>query len=55
MKIMVCYDDSAVAKDTVREAQKHAAQWKASIEIVSVVFRVEPIKHKKLRNRNLIS
>jgi nucleotide-binding universal stress UspA family protein len=49
MKIMVCYDDSAVAKDTVRETQKHAAQWKASIEIVSVVFRVEPIKHKKLR------
>jgi nucleotide-binding universal stress UspA family protein len=48
MKIMVCYDYSAVSMDAVREAQKHAARWKASILVVSVVFRVEPIKHKKL-------
>lgn len=48
MKIMVCYDDSAVSKNVVREAQKHAAQWDAEIRIVSVVTRVEPIRHAKL-------
>ena len=33
MKIMVCYDDSAVSKNVVREAQKHAAQWDAEIRL----------------------
>jgi len=48
MKIMVCYDNSAVSKNVVREAQTHAAQWNAEIKVVSVVMRVEPIKHTKL-------
>jgi nucleotide-binding universal stress UspA family protein len=48
MKIMVCYDNSAVSKNVVREAQKHAARWNAEITVVSVVTRVEPIKHAKI-------
>ena len=48
MKIMVCYDNSAVSKNVVREAQAHASQWNAEIKVVSVVMRVEPIKHTKL-------
>lgn len=48
MKIMVCYDESTIAKDTLREAQKHAAQWNTGIDVVSVVNRVEPIRHKRL-------
>ena len=48
MKIMVCYDNSAVSKNVVREAQAHAAQWNAEIKVVSVVMRVEPINHTKL-------
>ena len=48
MKVLVCYDNSSVSKNAVREAQKHAAQWNAEIKIVSVIMRVEPIKHTKL-------
>jgi len=48
MKIMVCYDDSFVSKNVIKEAQKHAARWNAEIKVVSVVTRVEPIKHAKL-------
>ena len=48
MKIMACYDNSAVSKNVVREAQKHAARWNAEITVVSVVTRVEPIKHGKI-------
>jgi len=48
MEFLVCYDDSAVSKDALRAAQKHAAQWNADIRIVSAVTRVEPIKHEKI-------
>ena len=41
MKFMVCYDNFA-------EAQKHAVRWSAEIKVVSVVTRVEPIKHARL-------
>ena len=49
MKIMVCYEDTSTAKDTVRVAQKHAVAWKATIDVVSTVTREEPIKHARLR------
>jgi nucleotide-binding universal stress UspA family protein len=48
MKFMVCYDETDVSKDVVREAQKHAKAWQARIEVVSTVMRVEPIKRSKL-------
>ena len=48
MKIMVCYDNSAVSKNVVREAQAHASQRNAEIKVVSVLMRVELIKHTEL-------
>jgi nucleotide-binding universal stress UspA family protein len=50
MKFMVCYDNFAESKNVVAEAQKHAARWNAEIKVVSVVTRVEPIKHARLAN-----
>lgn len=48
MKFMVCYDNLAESKNVVAEAQKHAVRWSAEIKVVSVVTRVEPIKHARL-------
>jgi len=51
MKIMVCYDDTSTARDTVRLAQKHAAVWNAEIDVVTTITREEPIKHSRLKER----
>ena len=51
MKIMVCYEDTSTSRDTLRLAQKHAAVWKAEIEVVSTITREEPIKHTRLQER----
>lgn len=48
MKFMVCYNNSVESKALVEEAQKHAARWSAEIKVVSVVTRVDPIRHAKL-------
>lgn len=48
MKFMICYDESISAKAALKEAQKHAIKWGAEIEVVKTLFRVEPIKHKRL-------
>jgi nucleotide-binding universal stress UspA family protein len=48
MKFMVCYDNFAESNNVVAEAQKHAVRWSAEIKVVSVVTRVEPIKHARL-------
>jgi nucleotide-binding universal stress UspA family protein len=48
MKFMVCYENSVESKDLVEEAQRHAARWGAEIKVVTVLTRVEPIKHEKL-------
>ncbi|MGB5987560.1 MAG: universal stress protein, partial [Desulfobacterales bacterium] len=49
MKIMVCYTNSPASKDALREAQKHAKVWNASIEVVKVVERSQPIKRSRLQ------
>jgi len=48
MKFIVCYDDTELSKDVVREAQKHADRWGASLEIAKVVRRETPIKRTRL-------
>lgn len=48
MKFIVCYDNSDLSKDVVREAQKHAGLWGASLEIAKVVRREDPIKRSRL-------
>jgi nucleotide-binding universal stress UspA family protein len=48
MKIMVCYDATAASKNTVREAQRHAEIWHATIEVIAAVMRKEPIRRARL-------
>lgn len=48
MKFIVCYDDTELSKDVVREAQKHADRWDATLEIAKVVRRETPIKRTRL-------
>ena len=48
MKFMVCYNETAASKDAVREAQRHAQVWHASIEVVMAVMRLDPIKRSRL-------
>ena len=48
MKFIVCYDDTKLSKDVVREAQKHAKRWGARLEIAKVVRRETPIKRTRL-------
>ena len=48
MKFIVCYDDTELSKDVIREAQKHADRWGASLEIAKVVRRETPIKRSRL-------
>lgn len=49
MKFMVCYDGSGIAKKTLALAQKHAKVWNATLEIVKVITRSEPLKHEDVR------
>jgi len=48
MKFIVCYDDSQLSREVLKEAQKHARTWNASLEIVKAVQRADPIKHARL-------
>ena len=48
MKFMVSYDGSAASKEAVKEAQRHAAIWHASVEVVYTVIRVDPINRSKI-------
>lgn len=48
MKFLVCYDDSPIAKAALQLAQRHAVRWGAEIEVLTAVFRIEPIQHNRL-------
>lgn len=48
MKFIVCYDDSELSREVVKEAQKHARTWNAGLEIVKALQREDPIKHARL-------
>lgn len=48
MKILCCYEETSIAKDALREAQKHADVWGATIDVLQVVERETPIKHERL-------
>ena len=48
MKFLVCYDNSGLSQDVVREAQKHARVWNAELRIVKAVKREDPIRHARL-------
>ena len=49
MKFLVCYDGTVEAKKTLKVAQEHAKIWKAKLEVVNAVIRIEPLKHSKVK------
>lgn len=48
MKFIACYEDTAIAKEALKEAQKHAKVWDASIEVLQIVERQTPIKRDRI-------
>ena len=49
MKFLVCYDETNEAKKALKVAQEHAKVWKAKLEVVNAVNRVEPLKHSRVQ------
>ncbi len=49
MKFLVCYDETNAAQKALRSAREHAKIWKAELEVVNTVTRVEPLKHSKVK------
>jgi nucleotide-binding universal stress UspA family protein len=53
MKFLVCYDESNEAKKALKVAQDHAKIWKAKLEVVNTITRVEPLKHSTVKKMEL--
>ena len=49
MKFLVCYDETKEAKKALKVAQEHAKIWKAKLEVVNTITRVEPLKHSAVK------
>ena len=49
MKFLVCYDETTAAQKALKVAQEHAKIWKAELEVVKAITRVEPLKHAKVK------
>jgi nucleotide-binding universal stress UspA family protein len=49
MKFLVCYDGTNEGKEALKVAQEHARIWKAKLEVVNAVVRVEPLKHSRVK------
>jgi nucleotide-binding universal stress UspA family protein len=49
MKFMVCYDGTNESKEALKVAQEHAKIWKAKLEVVNTITRVEPLKHSQIK------
>ncbi len=49
MKFLVCYDETNEAKKALKVAREHAKIWKAELEVVNTITRVEPLKHSKVK------
>ena len=53
MKFLVCYDETNEAKKALKVAQEHAKIWKAKLEVVNTITRVEPLKHSAVKKMEL--
>lgn len=51
MKFIACYENTLAGKAAVATAQQHARIWQADIEVVSTLTRDEPIRHKRLKEK----
>ena len=49
MKFLVCYDETKEAKKALKVAQEHAKIWKAKLEVINTITRVEPLKHSAVK------
>ena len=49
MKFLVCYDETNEAKKALKVAREHAKIWKAELEVVNAITRVEPLKHAQVK------
>ena len=49
MKFLVCFDESNEAKKALKVAHDHAKIWKAKLEVVNTITRVEPLKHSAVK------
>ncbi len=49
MKFLVCFDETDEAKKALKLAQEHAQIWKAKLEVVNTITRVEPLKHSSVK------
>ena len=46
--LMVCYEDTDVAKATLRLAQKYAKEWHVALDVVSTFKREEPLTNSEV-------
>ena len=49
MKFLVCYDETNEAKKALKVAQEHAKIWKAKLEVINTITRLEPLKHHAVK------
>jgi nucleotide-binding universal stress UspA family protein len=49
MKFLVCYEETKEAQKALKVAQEHAKTWKAKLEVVNTVTRIEPLKHSAVK------
>lgn len=47
--LMVCYEDSDIAKATLKLAQKYAKEWHVAIDVVSTFKREEPLATDEIK------
>ena len=49
MKFLVCYEETKEAQKALKVAQEHAKTWKAKLEVINTITRVEPLKHSAVK------
>ena len=49
MKFLVCYEETKEAQKALKVAREHAKTWKAKLEVVNTVTRIEPLKHSAVK------
>ena len=49
MKFLVCYDETKEAQKALKVAREHAKTWKAKLEVVNTITRIEPLKHSAVK------
>jgi len=48
-RVMVCYEDSSIAREVLKTAQKYAEDWQVTIDVVSTYKREEELEHSEVK------